>query len=278
MAVDPIAERPVTQTNPLTLVAGAISRVGRNTGSTASGTPFGLTDLHMTQQTNVVRQDMQTNPPFDIRAQAARPDGRGPKFRGRIILVKRAQAPGQQFALNFLWNPGAISATYGFQQNAMGVDSLTEEQTSITNLVSTMDVGFQLMFNRQYECHQDANSMGVLEDVAALERMLGAFQGGALQSVPVQVIFGGVAGLRLFAFTGIFSAVNIRYLLFSQRMIPTVAQIDVTLSRTITGNTPTMPPGGVGGGGTPVQQDVAQMDIDRSNRNKVSRPGGNKVV
>jgi hypothetical protein len=142
-----------------------------------------------------------------------------------------------KYSLNFLWNPGAITAVFGFDENRSYYGG--QDNNSVPNLMTGMNVSFQLLFVRQYESMSDPNNRGTLVDIGQLERMLATPPGqadtnagsGILTSVPVVVTFGSTPDGKRWEFTGTITGCSVQYLMFNRYMIPTITQCDLTLTR-----------------------------------------------
>lgn len=187
------------------------------------------------------------NPPFDgrITKDSYALLGKSRKaqlLRGRMGLWKEEslQLPGASRkhtrSFDFLYNPSEISHSFEFDQSAVPGPSRSPDDLG-RNLMTGQSINWSLLLNRTYEVgyfappmHPDLES-GVLADTKALEYMLGTPDGQGTQAVEVVVVFGATPGGKPWAFFGWIIQASIQYLMFSHRMIPTVAKVDLTLAR-----------------------------------------------
>lgn len=202
--------------------------------------------------------DRPYNPPGHPRSWGVSPTGMGRQkapqlLRGRISMWGMEQGgpiPGASRSysrsLNFLYNPNTITHSYSMDPNSIPPEARVALDKATPNLISGQSVAWKLYFNRQYDVADPRGDpdrkSGVLADIAALERMMGVtLPGEGIQAVPLLVVFGttanlwdsavGVAGGRPFAYWGFISSLTINYLMFTHRMIPTVCEVDIQLSR-----------------------------------------------
>jgi hypothetical protein len=194
------------------------------------------------------------NPKFDPRiyaqSTAAVRHGTGPLVRGRLSHWDQektaiAGAAGTYTrALNFLYNPNAIQHQYAFNEDFPNAGSIKPEDQSRA-LMTGQTVMWTLLFNRTYEMHKDIEHPGVLGDITALEYLLGGLDTGTgITSVQSLVVFGATPKLKAFAFSGWITGVTIRYGMFTHRMMPSVAEVDLSMTRRhMTTDTGTTPPG-----------------------------------
>lgn len=158
--------------------------------------------------------------------------------RGRMTqLVKYPGNPNGRYQLNFLWNPGAISTVFGFDESQSRAIWTNPDNRGIPDLMTGMNLSFQLMFVRQREVAMDPENMGVLVDTGHIERMLSSNANdpnssvGQLVQQPMSVTFGWTPGGKLWEWSGVVTGCSVQYLMFSSNMIPTIAQVDITFSR-----------------------------------------------
>lgn len=187
------------------------------------------------------------NPPFDGRitkdSYALLGKNRKPQLlRGRMGLWRpeTLSLPGTGDkklvrSVNFLYNPSEIQHSFEFDTSAVPGPSRSSDDLG-KNLMTGQSLNWTLLFNRTYEVGYhtgpaDDLESGVLADTKALEYMLGTPDGQGTQAVEVVVVFGATPGGRPWAFFGWIIQANISYLMFSHRMIPTVAKVDLTLAR-----------------------------------------------
>jgi hypothetical protein len=160
----------------------------------------------------------------------------------------------QQIALYFIFNPNEIvvqfetsqsqipyNYIYGVGPNNPGSLGSYSGSKAIPNITSAQSVSWSLIFDRTYDMLYTPNAntnadvnRGVLRDTAALYNLMGTFEGnsGTPYSTPCRVIFGrnGGPSNNLFGFTGFISGVEITYGIFRNTMIPSRAEVDITMT------------------------------------------------
>jgi hypothetical protein len=195
------------------------------------------------------------NPPFDHRIWQQPPGGMGaaraPKLlRGRLSMWERPNRGGRvaltpengaSRSLNFLYNPTTISHSFAFNADIPPPDASSDQDVGVI-LMQGQSVNFRLIFDRQYDSAyspegkdstpgKGSDSSGVLADTTALQYMLGTYNGEALLSTFVLVMFGATKGNKPFGYFGYIIGCEINYLMFNHRMIPTRCEVDITLAR-----------------------------------------------
>jgi hypothetical protein len=197
----------------------------------------------------LLNPNLPKNPPFDGRITKDSYAILGPRkpqlLRGRMGLWKPEwnTLPGASKkyvrSLDFLYNPSEISHSFEFDQSAVPGPSRNDQDLG-RNLMTGQTINWSLLFNRTYEVayngvrggdNADGTTSGVLADTKALEYMLGTPDGQGTQAVEVVVVFGATPGGKPWAFFGWIIQASISYLMFSHRMIPTVAKVDLSLAR-----------------------------------------------
>lgn len=214
----------------------------------------------------------------------------GPKLVRGSIVSKYPDSNNRFHRLWFLWNPNQIGLSYGFNDQMLPSQQDPGSKDGILGFVQGQQITFSLIFNRLYEVNQDPNSLGVLEDVAVFDHLVGATtdddgsiqnqhtyvtnaentsQPSMLRQLPVTVSFGGTAGgtptlingnsaPRTFGFDGYITGAQWTFDMFTARMVPITAQLDITMTRTFstvdsttgidtTNTDPTQPGSGSGG-------------------------------
>jgi hypothetical protein len=148
-----------------------------------------------------------------------------------------------QFQLNsgstpplFLYGSGGSLSSQQAVSN-VNTDYSTNNVTDVPNLTQSQSVTWSLLFDRTYDMLYDTNpgeNRGVLRDTAALYNMMGTFTntGAVPISTPCQVVFGQTSSGQLWGFTGYISGVTITYGIFRANMIPSRAEVDLTLTCT----------------------------------------------
>jgi hypothetical protein len=193
--------------------------------------------------------DRAYNPPPDARAWAVSPTGMGsaraPKLlRGRLSMwsAEKTKIPGasqkRSRSLNFLYNPNTITHSYEFDPSSIPPPSLQPDDESPV-LMSGQSVAWKLYFNRQYDVMagndadgNDVRNNGVLADVQALERILGVYKPGmGVSAQLVLAVFGSTRTGLPFGYFGWITQINVTYMMFTHRMIPTVAEVDIQMAR-----------------------------------------------
>lgn len=213
--------------------------------------------------------DRPFNPPAHPKAWAVPPGGMGKDrapqlLRGRISQwgVEKRRLPGssreRSRSLNFLYNPNTITHTYSMDTSSIPPDYRPGVDKETPNLITGQSVAWKLYFNRQYDVVDPGDDPdrrnGVLADVQALERVMGSYRPGeGVAASPALVVFGasgGADGGVPFAYWGWISSLSVNYYQFTHRMIPTVAEVDIQLSRR-------MAPSGIDSGVLPTVNGVS---------------------
>jgi hypothetical protein len=160
-----------------------------------------------------------------------------------------------QISVNWATNPSQGSPLYLYGQDlSKSVQAATTpvDNVIVPNYASAQTVGWSLYFDRTYDMMYGANTAssgqgrpdwdrGVLKDVAALYNLMGTFVAGSSGaavpfSVPCEVVFGQNGAGQLFGFTGYISSLQITYGIFRHDMIPSRAEVDISLTATYVTN------------------------------------------
>lgn len=158
-----------------------------------------------------------------------------------------------QISINWATNPSQGSPLYLYGQDlssSIQQASTPADNVTVPNYASSQTVGWSLYFDRTYDMMYGlngggppsaANDRGVLKDVAALYNLMGTFVAGASGaavpfSTPCEVVFGQNNDGQLFGFTGYISSLAITYGIFRHDMIPSRAEVDITLTATYVSN------------------------------------------
>lgn len=161
---------------------------------------------------------------------------------------------GAIYRMYFMFNPSEIQAAFNFNSGQIPPQYLGGN----VQMIGGQTVSWSLFFDRTYEMaysKKPENSRGVLQDVAALYNILGAFEPGANGipfSYPVQVVFGQNQAGQLWGFAGYISAVNVTFGIFRWDMMPSRCEVDIAMTANYNlANIPatTAHPGTSGGGG-----------------------------
>lgn len=155
--------------------------------------------------------------------------------------------PRGPFQVFFMMNPQSISVNYQIQTDVAAAQSTDPAILANQNYpVQNQGVSFDLLFNRQYEVWQGGfggpSDIGCRWDVRAIERLMGLYDdknsvkglgkyeigGYAPLGLPVIVVFGGP---NSFQFQARINSLDIQYTRFSKDMIPTEAQVSISLLR-----------------------------------------------
>lgn len=183
-----------------------------------------------------------SNPKFDPRIQRTTGAGgvgnKAKLLRGRIVQYRDEFYPIDEEvgikrrSVDFLYNPEQIGVRYSFSPDAYPSES-QQSLFPVPVLGATgQTLSWQLYFNRMYEVASDPESTGVLQDVQAMEYLLGTKDGRSQSMVEVFVIFGVTPKQgKTFGYMGFISDFNVTYTHFSHRMIPTVATCEVGMVR-----------------------------------------------
>lgn len=199
------------------------------------------------------------NPPLAANTGAAiNPYGGNPNWPiSRVGLLRNV--PGSlatQYTLNFLYNPGEVDVS--FQTNPAAMPSnyntaLTQaaqnanspyasSSTTAAPIVSSQTVSWTLLFDRTYDMMYDPDpngNRGVLKDIGALYLLMGTFLGGGAvpMSTLCEVVFGQTDNGDIWGFTGYISGAQIAYPIFRHNMIPSRAEVQLTMVTVYVGAT-----------------------------------------
>jgi hypothetical protein len=157
----------------------------------------------------------------------------------------------QQYSLYFIYNPNEVDVSFQIDQTSIPVNYLagsnaglgtggtgpdgTSFLSSAVPATSAQTISWTLLFDRTYDMMYDSNpngNRGVLKDVGALYLLLGTFTSAA--AVPMatlcEVIFGQTDDGDIWGFTGYISGAQIQYPIFRHNMIPSRAQIGLSMT------------------------------------------------
>jgi hypothetical protein len=154
-----------------------------------------------------------------------------------------------QISINWMTNPQQGSPLYLYGQDLSSAATTasqagsTADSSTVPSYATAQTVGWSLYFDRTYEMMYGENGgapqddRGVLKDVAALYNLMGTFiapnTGSAVPfSTPCEVVFGQNGAGQLFGFTGYISTLAITYGIFRHDMIPSRAEVDISLTAT----------------------------------------------
>ncbi len=191
--------------------------------------------------------------------------GRNPNYPilrpGYMQMLTPYVPTGIKYRLNFLFNPSEIQESYSLNQNYTNPGMLPSSvQGQVAYVLSGVSLGWSLFFDRRLDVASGKSDMGVLVDIGAFENMLSARvsvngvseTSGQLMGGPVKAVFGIGSKGTVFEFTGMVSSATTTFAQFNKDMIPTVATIDVSLTRILynINNNTTIPPQFTGAGPT----------------------------
>jgi hypothetical protein len=182
--------------------------------------------------------------------------GLGPGGYGTMYFQYNPNQIGVSFNLNqtslppaFLYGTGSATGdTYNnLDPSKQNLDNTATDAKPIPNLTQGQSVSWSLLFDRTYDMLYSPDpgaNRGALKDIAALYSLMGTFEtaGAVPVSTPIQVIFGVTDRGNIWGFTGFITGVNISYGLFRYDMIPSKAEVDITMMTSYVG--PVTPPGG----------------------------------
>jgi hypothetical protein len=181
---------------------------------------------------------------------------------GQGVAGSFSGAGSGQYTLYFMYNPNQISISwqtdpsqgsplylYGQDLSNSANGAAPADSATVPAYATSQTVGWSLYFDRTYDMlygnpegtgHPEEDR-GVLKDVAALYNLMGTFvasgTGSAVPfSTPCEVVFGQNGAGQLFGFTGYISSMNITYGIFRHDMIPSRAEVDLTLTATYVPN------------------------------------------
>jgi len=171
--------------------------------------------------------------------------GRNPNYPitrpGYMEMINPYPSTNIRYRLNFLFNPGEIQESYTLNQNYTNPEfQSTSVLGNVAYLLSGVSLGWSLLFDRRLDVATGKSTLGVLEDIGAFENMVAARFGsqastsqstGQLTSQPLKVVFGVGKDGTLFEFTGFVSSATTTFTQFNADMIPTLATLDVALTR-----------------------------------------------
>lgn len=162
-----------------------------------------------------------------------------------------------QININWTTNPAQGSPLYLYGQNLSQQAGAvpTADPASVPSYATAQTVGWDLYFDRTYDMLYGGGASvtgggsvgrpdydrGVLKDVAALYNLMGTFivsdTGSAVPfSTPCEVVFGQNGGGQLWGFTGYISSMQIQFGIFRHDMIPSRAEVSLTLTATYVSN------------------------------------------
>ena len=188
------------------------------------------------------------NPPFDTRIRRYMPGIQGPTSTGYIEQADfMASALGlvRPYKVRFLYNPESLSVGYAANDAVLPPEVQSSEMNAAQALISNMQsIGFSLFFDRTYELNSPNVPMsdvykkqleqGVYADIAALERVVGIYDGqGPILKMPMRLYFGpryagpAVQKGRPLAYFGYINSLSVVYSLFTKDMVPVRAQVSV---------------------------------------------------
>ena len=175
-------------------------------------------------------------------------------------------------SVNWQTNPAQGSPLYLYGQDLSSASTTaagagaSADSSTVPSYATAQTVGWSLYFDRTYDMMYGStpggnpeDDRGVLKDVAALYNLMGTFiapnSGSAVPfSTPCEVVFGQNGAGQLWGFTGYISTLQIQYGIFRHDMIPSRAEVDITLTATYVpsqvtpgGGASTNPTGGSGG-------------------------------
>jgi hypothetical protein len=147
--------------------------------------------------------------------------------------------------LNFLYNPNEIDVSFSIDASNLPTAGMLSNKSGIPYVpapgaLTGQQITWTLFFNRTYDMIKGTpgSSRGVLQDVAAFYNVLGTFSTYGITPIllPVQVMFGmtsgdsAIPGGAIWGFTGFITTAQITYGQFRYDMIPSMAEIAVTMS------------------------------------------------
>lgn len=167
----------------------------------------------------------------------------------RIGVMRNSVGSGlsKSYSLYFIFNPNTVTAQIGTTPGANPPNYYAED-TTVPGLINTQTVSWSLIFDRTYDLlygdkhnGDGGNSRGVLEDVAALYNIMGTYEsgGGTPMSTMVEVAFAQEKSGQLWGFTGFITSATITYGIFRYDMIPSHAEVAITMQTVYIGNAPT---------------------------------------
>lgn len=181
------------------------------------------------------------NAPYDPRSRQRSGAGGVGKYsnlyRGFITQVEKEPVafPGaggkKQRKVYFQYNPTTISINYGIDTSVYPSDDKSPLDTAPPLGATAQTISWTLYFNRTYEMLQGDKKVGVMADVQSLEYLLGARNGQGLAAREIIVCFGMTRSGKPLAFGGWISDLNVEFLQFTSRMMPTVAMVQVGMVR-----------------------------------------------
>ncbi len=163
----------------------------------------------------------------------------------------------ETYTLYFLYNPNEVDvaftvdqsqmpANYLFSQGVSSGSSGFNSATTAAPITAAQTVSWTLLFDRTYDMLYDSNpdgNRGVLKDVGALYLLMGTFTsvGAVPMSTLCEVVFGQTDNGDIWGFTGFISGAQITYPIFRHNMIPSRAQVGLSMTALYVAATP--PPG-----------------------------------
>lgn len=184
------------------------------------------------------------------------------------------------YGVNFLFNPSEIATSYTTNTDLVGAQYQSPAQlATINRFPGSVGLAFALLFDRSYEMmYHPHNRVGVLEDVAAIERMLEIDKNGLILPVPIQFFFGGENDGRHaagFYFYGFVQNISVTYTKFSINMVPTRCAVSMSVQQIIVTNPGEALGLGEGGGVTGVDSEDRVLGVASPIVSSFSSPTGN---
>lgn len=165
---------------------------------------------------------------------------RGKIYRGKMVRreIPRADSGASDTGrvvgiLHFVFNPTSVSFNYEIDPNA-AVPYDEQENPGLPLLGPKTMCSFQLVFDRTYETLNGDSELGVLEDVAVLEHILGISTSeegtisSAFQTV-ANVYFGNDNAM---SFKGMFTGASVEMTHFTPTMVPIRLVMNISMMRT----------------------------------------------
>lgn len=195
-------------------------------------------------------------------------EGAGPRLRGSLTALAEETysiggAPLRRRRFDFIYNPTTIQTKYSVDTSGYPVQGQVAIAGQKPYGVTSQTVSWQMMINRTYEVTYDQKrgSMGAASDAQALEYLLGAYDGIGIQAVEILAIFGVNKPGQVFGYVGFISDLSVEYTQFSNRMIPMVAVVNISLERKVYGDAAET------GGGSGVYSETARVETAKSTQN-----------
>ncbi|TKK84694.1 hypothetical protein FDA94_29205 [Herbidospora galbida] len=158
---------------------------------------------------------------------------------GRSITVRRGYIRNEdgKYKLNFLFNPGGLSTSYGLETNLSFniMNAWDQRDQGRMRVLPNQHLNLSLLFDRTYEVYEGSIPKGVEIDMEVAKAVVGLYEtvsGGTLSGsttgimlfAPVDIVLATTSPLKFF---GVIESLSMNYTIFNYAQVPIRAQLDV---------------------------------------------------